>query len=275
MRLMIGLISVLGACTDTPTDQGGSDQTDGVSTAETGRKGGTDTNVKPCDNPTFDGNVTDASGAPVALATIKFCQATCLYADTDSSGDFTIECVPPGANAYEVVPPAGTTLATGYTPIVIEAATDRTGDMVLPTLDAAQAVPSASTELELGSGLFVTLSDDELEPPLFVDDAKQVAGVLLDPKQYPPLDFDGGEVIAIWYLDPFEHHAKAGLPIEIANQWKLPVGETLEVWQGIYSTIEWVKEGELTVQKSGRLTGTARIHELTTTMLVRPPAKAK
>lgn len=267
MRWMItGGFSFLVACAGPAADDGPTGSTDDP----TGDSGGTDgvTDESKKVGTRFDGTIVDAAGAPIEGVSIRFCQAICLTDDTDAEGRFGFPVAPSGWTAFEAVPDSPTT-AVGYVPVEIVEDVDRDVTMVLPELDAAHTIPASPTELEVGRGLFVTVSDDDLEPPIFVDDATQTAGVLLTEAQHPPLDFAEGDIVAIWYMTPFDHHSKAGMAVEFDNQWKLKDGEVYAVWQGSYVDQSWVDAGRVTV-KGKRLSGDARLPLMSTTMLVGP-----
>lgn len=269
MRWTIASLSLLLACEGGPADT--SSPTDGVTdqqVTDSGETGGPTDNAKE-DGTRFDGTVVDSAGTPVEGASILFCQAICLTDETDAQGRFGFPAVPSGWTAFEVIAPLGSGLATGFVPVIVVEDEDRDVNMTLPALDDAQAIPATPTELEIGTGLFVTVSDDALEPPTFVEDATETSGRLLDAADYPPLDFEEGSILAIWYMKPFNHRSKAGMPVAFANQWKLADGEVYRVWQGSYDDQAWLDMGTVTVS-GDRIEGDAKLSLTSTTMLVGP-----
>lgn len=284
MRWMTGLLALMVAC-DGSTDTDATDATDATDTTDTG-----DYTV-PTDDPTTDGvdrsaalggRIVDADGNPIEGVRIRFCLSTvCRNGSSNAAGEILdsldnvgFDDVEVDQHAFEVRPPLEDegTIAVGYVPLVFE--TDQTRDVTitLPTLDPATPIPGASTQVEIGSGLFVTLGPSDLTPPLFEDEATQVAGVQVGADDFPPVDFDGGTVIAMWYLDPFDHVAEAGLPVSFTNSWGLAEGATYEVWQGSYKEQAWLERGTVTVN-GGTLSGDATLGLLSTTVLVEPAAE--
>lgn len=207
-------------------------------------------------------------------ANIRFCRGEqCRYATTANGGAFTFEKALVAWHSLEIVPPAGSGLATWFAPIELLKDQSRQLDITIPALDPLVALPDASAELELGQGLYVTLGKGDLVPPLFVDPATHASGVLVDTEHHPPLD-SLEEVVAVWYTAPFDHHAKSddGLPVRVKDAWGLAEGEVLEVWVGSYTDSAWLPAGTLTVGEDGWLTGDAALPLLSTVVLTRADA---
>lgn len=216
----------------------------------------------------LQGLVTGPSG-PLANANIRFCRgAECRYFTTEADGTYAFSDVLVAWHSLEIVPPPGSGLATAFAALEFQTDQSRTVDISIPALDSPQAL-GARKELELGSGLLVTVGADDLEPPLFVDPATEAAGVQVPEAQWPPIDRPG-EVLALWYTVPFDHTAvpAEGLPVRIENQWDLPKGQTYQIWVASYRDSAWLDAGTLTVGADGYLTGDAALPLLSTVALV-------
>ena len=258
MRPMVSLF--LAACTGAGTDpitEPTPDPTDPVDTGQFDR------------SASLSGTVTDGQGDPVHGAVIRFCRGpACRNNDSDAAGAYTFDEVHVDWHSLEVKPPLGVEgVATAFAPVQFATDEVRIIDLVTPDLDPATPLPATDPmEIEAGAGLFVTVAADQLEAPLFVDDATEIAGVRLQPDQYPPVDLPG-VVIAAWYLDPFDHAAADGLPVRFTHDGSLPDGATYRVMVGSYEDQRWLDAGTVTVSGPD-LTGDARLPLTSTVVLL-------
>ena len=190
------------------------------------------------------GVITDETGSPLEGVSIRFCDLqTCQFSNTDASGAFALTGCYAGWNSYEAVSPMGSGLATTFAPILL--ATDQSRDLSLtmPTLEAAPAL-GPTTEIEVATGLAVTVGTGDLTPPLLVDEATEVAGVLLDPAHWVPADEIAGTTVAQWYLWPFDHHAESGgLPIRVHGAALGLSGASYTMYVGSYGDFAWNEVG--------------------------------
>ena len=249
------------ADTDTDTDADADADTD----ADTDTDTDTDTTASI---GTLQGAIVDASGAAVSSNPLKLCRGlACLNETTDGSGGYAFANVIADWHSFEVVRQGNH--ATVLVPIEVPVDGTRTLDVVVPELDPAMPMPSTPTEVELGEGLFLTLAGSDIEPPLFVDPATEVAGVRVPQADWIPVD-GASEVLDLWYIEPYHNKAvNGGLPIRFANLWKLADGTTYEVWVASYDDSAWHVAG--TVTASGDwLEGGVVIDELSPIALVKP-----
>ena len=279
-RMVVGL-ALLAACT---TGDGTIlDDVDVTGAVPTGDSGGGITITDPRDtSAALSGNVSTLDGTPVEDADIRFCLATgeCRFSATDAQGNYAFEDVVVEWHAFEVKPPFfdGANdpfegYIVGFVPLAFETDQVRSVDMPLLEGDAPTTLPASSpTEIEVGSGLFVTLSADMLKPPTFEDPATEVAGILVPDNVQPPVDSIEGTVLAMWFMGPFDHEVTGGADMRIRNDWKLKDGTTYEVWVGSYPNSSWLDAGDLTV-KGGWLEGDARLPRISTVLLVDPGTK--
>lgn len=256
------LVSGLVACTSgTPGDTSEPDDTG--ENPDTGEEG--DLSAR------LEGTVRGPDGNLLPGADIRFCRGLeCRYGTTDAQGAFAFDKALVAWHSLEIVPPADSGLATWFAPIELKTDQHRDLDLTIPALDAAHALSASPTELELGSGLLVTVGESDLEPPLFVPRATHAAGVQVDPAHWPPVDREASEIVAVWFTVPFDHQAASGLPVRIENQWELEEGTSLEVWVGSYGESVWLDAGTLQVGDDGYLTGEAALPLLSTVVLVAP-----
>ncbi len=253
------LVLGLAACGGPEKDTGETLIDTDVTDTDTGGGGDTD-----ADEPqSLTGTLKDQDGQAVAGARVKFCNVLrCVYADSDATGAYSFLDVPPMAYSLEPVPPDGK--ATVLVPLTLEPNENANVDIVIPDLDPAKPLTGTPAEIELGSGLFVTVSTD-LEAPFGLDAATEAAGV--QATVLPPLEGVTGTAIASWYLDPFNYKSATGLPFRIENQWGLAEGAELHVWVGSYDDFAWLDAGMVTVT-DGFLVGAGKLPLLSTVILV-------
>lgn len=239
-------LALIAACGGGGTDKTGDSATSGPSGGTTtgligGTPGGT---TDPDRNATLNGEVFDCAGAPIADVEIRFCDViNCRYHTTEAGDStFLFEETLIGWNSLEAVGPAG--IATGFVPLLFGDNETRDVSMTLCPLDPATPITGTPTEMELGSGLFVTLSDSAIEPPLFVDPATEAAGVMVDPTNWVPTDEITGTVAAQWFVSPFNHHATgADLPVRFDGANIGLAGATYRAWVGSYDDFAWIDAG--------------------------------
>ncbi len=273
--LVGGWCFLMMACADgTATNpEDGAQDSAAVDTVDTGFTGPIETDDVDR-SASLASTVQDESGAPLEGAEIRFCRAlVCRTGTTDGAGRVAFDDVEVDWHSFEVQPPKGQNgLAIAYAPLVFDTEESRDITMVLPALDTPTNLPATTAEeIEAGTGLFVTVAASDLEPPLFEEEPTTIAGVLLEEAQLPPVDLDR-EVVAMWFMRPFDYVAEKGLPLRFANQWELKDGETYEVWVGSYLDQAWLPSGTVTV-KGDSLTGDAKLGLVSTVMLTKPKAE--
>lgn len=240
----LALIAFVACGGDTSEDT--SQSTTTSTTTSTGTtSAGTASGVTVDGTAAINGTVTDASGAPMADVAIRFCRGlVCKNGLTDATGGYGFEEIPADWHSLEMVSPEST-IATSLIPVTFAEYETRTVDVSLPARDAAISL-GASEELELGTGLLITVGDGDLEPPLFVDPASEASGVLLTSDQFVPTDGLTGTSVAQWYLAPFDHHSADGQAIRIDGAAIGLTGATYQAWVGDYATSQWIEIGTFT-----------------------------
>ena len=106
------------------------------------------------------------------------------------------------------------------------------------------------TEFELGTGLFVTVSEADLDPPLFSPPAYAVSGAAAP--DWPTVP-GANQVLQVWYVWPPSHTVLNPLPTRITDTWG--VGGT-HLWTLDDASSGWQDEGPLS-SSGGYLTGPA------------------
>ena len=234
------LVFGLGCSTVTPADSETDEPVDGD----------TDTDLETgSDEYPLSGQLLDQDGAGVD-ATIRFCrQGMCSIAETEPDGSYLFSDVRPGTASFEVIP-SDVTLAVTFVPI--QTVTEpRTLDLTIPRYTHSATLTDEAVDAVVGEGLTLTVSRSNIVPPEFVEPATVVSGVRVMTDHFPPMDWPG-ELLALWYLAPFDHHSVDGIPFSIENDFGLAEGEDVEVWIGDYQGSDWDPLGRIQVT-SGNL----------------------
>jgi hypothetical protein len=282
MRHAIWMGLLIGACTGSGTDD--TDPTDTVDTTDSEDTDDTAEVEPDCvdddpldDPPMLQGNVVDQDGNPASkrVTAVRYCNgAICISAQFQScDGRYELIGLPDGTGTLEAVPIGDNDhLATVLAPIPVDASTDRTIDMVVPTLTSTHTLTDTPTEYELVDGFFLTVGTGQLEAPSPLEpEATVVAGVDASSVALP---FEGGlpadaTVEAVYYLDPFDYHTDTGLPVRITNSWGFADGDA-QLWVARYAA-DWELVGDLTVDGNGDLTVAEGLSLISTVAIVRLP----
>ncbi len=263
MRVWALLMVACGGSSGDAADSAATTETGTVTTGDTGGGSGTGGTTPQ----SFAGTLTGPTGEPLSAWSLKFCNVTgCRMGETDAAGAFRFDDATTDPYAFEPVPPVGSGYATVLMPLTLDPDETRAVDIEVPMLDAAEPLSATPAEVELGSGLFVTVSTD-LDAPFGAEAATEARGV--QARVLPAFDDIPGTVIAAWYLDPFNYKSAEGLPFRIENQWFLADGSALHVWVGSYDDFAWLDAGEVVVS-GGSLSGTGRLPLLSSVVLVQP-----
>lgn len=211
--------------------------------------------------------VTDEAGGAIEGAQIRFCRGDlCLNGSTDAAGAHAFEQVVAEPTSLEVLGPDGSSYAVAFSAVTLEEDVPRTFEVTMLALDTASPLTDTADWHTVGAGLRIQAAASDLEPPPFIDAATEVAGVAVPVASHPPLD-GLTDVQGVWFLDPFDHHSTAGLPVEIDHA--ATDGDVYRVYVGDYASSTWIDAGTLTAT-GGVLTGDARLPLLSTVVLSGP-----
>lgn len=287
MRRIVPFL-ILAACgTATTSDDTTDATTDEV--GETGDSSDTDIEVTCSLEPIADdcagdiasggakltGKVTDQNGNAIGNGGVRvqFCREICLVPDCYDGNTYTFGGLDAGPGAYDVVPLCeDERLATPFAPITLDEAATRTIDIVVPKLGPATAIPDTAAEIEVVDGLYLTIGKGDLSKPTPLDpEATEVAGV--DATAFSvPIEGITGDVLAVYYLHPFDYPADGGLTVRLDDGWTLGSGNG-ELWVGNYDDIQWDKVGDLVDDGDGKLTPGAKLPRISTLVVVKKPVE--
>lgn len=257
MRLL-WLPLVLAACpgpeeTDTDVDSG--------SDVDTDRD--TDTEV----TATMSGTVHDADGNGIEGARVNMCRSLCYTTATDAAGAYSLS-IPPETYSLHVEP-----LVDGLSDPQVPHTLldDATLDIAVPAVGTEYQLTSNRIEREIAPGLFVAAQLGDLTI-LFEDDPTSMSGVRVDEGDRLPIDDLSGDVVAMWYLEPWSADCDPGIPVRVSNFFGATLGSTYELWQASYDGFGWVKVGDLT-EDGGFLQGGLTLTKIETLALVAPSSR--
>ncbi|MBX2796782.1 MAG: hypothetical protein KTR31_03905 [Myxococcales bacterium] len=229
---------------------------------------------EPAGEGLLSGQLTTGEGTPVAGAFIELCQGYwCRTSTTDDDGFYAYDEVEDGPHSLYFVPPTDWVdpHAVSFVPLVLTDAQERVVDVPMLAVTDAVSLPTEPTELDVGGGLLLQVSAADLEPDFFEPAPDRIAALQLSDTRVLPVDGVPGEVVAMWFLDPWGASAPEGLPLRVRNQWSAPDGTSFRVWVASRSEHAWIEAGSL--QASGDvLTGDARLPWLNTVVLTRDEA---
>ncbi len=198
----------------------------------------------------LEGTATTEDGAPLVGARVSLCATVCRTSDTDAAGGYRFEGIEGLSYALDVIP-AEEGLATVLVILTTTHEEERSLDFLVPALSTAQDIPQNATELELTSGMFVSLGFDVLD--MGFSSATTTAGVQVAEASWPYVEVEGA-VKAVWYLSPFdvesvEDAAGEHVPLDfrIANSWGWDAGVTYEAWEASYIGLAWNRVGTVEV----------------------------
>jgi len=194
----------------------------------------------------LSGVITDEAGSPVDGANIRFCRgAQCRYFTTESDGVYFFADTAVAPQSFEVVPPPTSGLTTAFAPLNFASNEQRVVDVSVPAEGTSVTLPAAMTELDFGD-LHITMGADDLEAPLFVDEATEASVTRVPMEDWLPVDDLTGTVVAMWYLMPFDHHSNAGMDLRMDLGSLGLSGDTYRVYLGSYEESAWKDLGTVT-----------------------------
>ncbi|MCO4746723.1 MAG: carboxypeptidase regulatory-like domain-containing protein [Proteobacteria bacterium] len=249
MRLSWLLLFAL-ACTGTTED-------DPIDSSDSSTdSGSTDTGIEPsCDldshsvgdsaaTGTLSGVITDASGAPLEDAEIGLCRAVCRSVCTDATGAFSYDGIGVDTFSFHVRPPHDQhDLFDIVFPLDVAANDTLTQNVQLVTAPTAVALPGTAAELEVATGLHITVGQGDLSI-LFEDDPTDIGAVPFTTAFFPtPANetFLGG-----WLMTPYDAEADPGLPIRFTNTFGVATGASVIVRTSSYGDFVWQDMGTFT-----------------------------
>lgn len=263
------IVALALGCTGSPAvdDDGTTDDgTDGVVDTDTDTDIVIDTDAEG--SSFLTGTVVDVAGVAIEEARVAFCRGTaCRTQTTDDNGGYDFGTgMAAGPGSFEIVSPEGSNYATAYATIDLPDDFTTEITVTLPERGNEHDLPVTAAEIEVVPGFFATAGESTFETPLFRDDAEWIAGVEATDIALP-VNLQG-EVLGVWYLEPFDYHAPDGVPFAISDQWTTVDASDLKVYVGVYLTSTWDLVGGVTLN-GDRLDGDSPLPLLSTVVLVR------
>ncbi len=232
--------------------------TGGATTGGTGTSATTGTTPATSSTTTVQatGSVTGVvrtrDGQPVEGVRMQLCdEIMCRTDDTASDGSYAFTDVGGKTYSFDAVPDAETGFATQLVPLALGLDEHREVDVVLYEMGPEVPLPPEPDWVDVTDDLSVQAAAGQLSTLFETFDT--MAGVRVDPADFPPIDELAGTPLALWYLDPYDAHPPEGeeLPWRSSDPLGLPPGTVLEAWAANYDTFEWLPAGELEVTADG------------------------
>jgi hypothetical protein len=267
---MVVCAAAFAACGDKDTDTQPDDTDDTETTT------GEDTFDTDLEEPTgpliLTGTLVDAAGAPVSeMVRVQYCRGDeCRTATRFQNAVFSFYDLPEGPGSFEIVDlNDANTRVSVFAPIPVST-TMRTLDVVIPNASPAVTLPGAAAWTQVTPGLELELTAGMFTPASPFDPA--VDAVWGASAGDAPLPVEGAEgtLKQMFYLEPFDAVAEAGIQVRIADAWSLPEG-SLSLWYADYETSSWTKISDLASDGAGKLTATGTLPKLTTLAVMQAP----
>ncbi|MFM2163395.1 MAG: hypothetical protein RLZZ383_2907 [Pseudomonadota bacterium] len=233
--------------------------------------GGTPAETDPVELPSLRVTVRDV--AQVILTegvNVQYCRTGTCFRPTRDGDTFAFFGLGPGTGSLEVIdarPMADR--ATVFAPIVL-GDTPRELSVEQPTVSASAILPAQRAELELGN-LLITVGAGELTPAdAFTDPSIDISATLATSVALPIENGPSNELVALWYMNPFNHTNVDPMPIRFMNTWGAADGQ-LSLWQANYGSSDWTRLADLVVDGEGYLApqGIAGIYTISTLAVFR------
>lgn len=251
---MIALLLALACAGDSENPQDSAVEGDADTDADSDTDTDTDTDADADADPVvLSGRVTDLGGEPLT-ARMQMCLESCYFAESGADGTYTFDALTPDTYSYEIVVLEEGVWATPLVPFTLSAS-DKVIELAVPTLDKGQPTPqSVPAEVQAAPGFWITLAQDDLTLP-FGADGSVTRGVRIPNEHLPPTQGITQEVLAAFYLAPFDAHDETGMDFRIdAVPLGIEEGVQVQIYASSYLTQEWLDVGQFTVS-DGELSG--------------------
>jgi hypothetical protein len=196
----------------------------------------------------LSGKVSDLAGNPLT-ARMQMCLESCFFAESGSDGTYTFDPLAADTYSYEIVVLQEGQWATPLVPFVLSAS-DNSIDLSVPMLEQGEPTPQSDpAEVQAAPGLWLTLAQDNLTLP-FGADGSVTRGVRIPMDHLPPMHGVDQEVLAAFYLSPFDAHDEGGMGFRIDTVALGIADETeVQIYASNYLTQEWLDVGTFTVSQ--------------------------
>lgn len=243
---MIALLLALACAGDSETPQDTAVEADADTDADSDTDTDTDTDADADADVVLSGTVSDLGGNPV-LARMQMCLQSCYFAESGPDGTYTFDPLASDTYSYEVVVLQEGIWATPLVPFTLSPS-DKAIDISVPLLEQGAPTPqSEPAEVQAAPGIWITLAQDNLTLP-FGADGSFTRGVRVPSEHLPPIQGITQEVLAAFYLAPFDAHDEAGMGFRIdAVALGIAEGTDVQIYASNYLTQEWLDVGEFTV----------------------------
>jgi hypothetical protein len=262
------LATPLIACGDKDTDDTAPEgDTDTDTDTDSDTDADTDTDTDTDASGTFSGQVLLQDGS-YGAGEVQLCSSFCMTQQLDAEGGFSFSNLPTDRYGFHVE--LGEDIAQGLFMFDAESAMDN--PMASPYYAMAwtqetELDAGATGTVHIGGSFMLAVDTDTLALPLGVSDYI-IRGVNVSPDFYPDTGSIDGEVVAMWYVGPFNGAFDPPAAFSIQNDFGLAAGTQLEILVADYLGHDWASGGTATVQDNGSITSDSGSGLLYTTAVV-------
>jgi len=233
---------------DTDTDTDADTDTDSDTDADTD----TDTDGDTDSDGTFSGTVLSADGLP-GVGEVQLCSSFCMTTDLNGDGGFLFSNLPTDRYGFHVE--LGHDVAQGLFMFDVESGMDNPMASPYYAMDwehETELEAGATGTVSMGGDLFVAVDTDTLTLPLGTSDYI-IYGASVPDAFWPDIGSIDGELVALWFLGPFNAAFDPPASFSIQQDFGLEEGTELNVLVADYLGADWASGGTATVQGDGTI----------------------
>lgn len=216
---------------------------------------------------TVTGQVLGPDGDP-ATATVTLCHGSCKFADTDSEGRFAFDGVVPQNYAIHV----GTFGAEPDWADLLVFVDVAEGEQLALEAPLAMArvgertLVESAGEVEVAEGLWLDADPAAVTLPFGTDTFELAGGAPAS----MPAGLPDGEVLALWYLSPFDATHEPGMGFRARNDWGLAPGTEVTLMAASYLDYAWQPAGTALVSDDGEELSGGDVRHVSTLLVMAP-----
>ncbi len=240
------------ACGDKPDDTGPEGDTDTDTDTDSDTDADSDSDTDTDASGTFAGTVLLEDGSAGA-GEVQLCSSFCMTQQLGGDGSFLFSNLP--TDRYGIHVELSEDIAQGLFFFDVESAMDNVMASPYYALEwdhETEIADGGTATVNMGGNLFVAVDTRALTLPLGITDYL-IKGAYVRPDLYPDTSSVDGELVAAWFLGPFNGSFDPPAAFSIQQDFGLEEGTELQIWVADYLGADWASGGTATVQGDGSI----------------------